>query len=183
MSVSRYKYVDGERVEMADAEYNDRVQEANLSSAREKLNDDFPSVSLTTEEKDALSNAGVNPVPIRKAAMREESKRRRQQHAIKPVTYDTNSFQADSNSQQKIQGAIERARADNANNSDTWSTQWKLADNTFTEVTQSDLESVFALVADQVESAYNREAEINGDIDTATTIDDLNAIDVTSGWP
>jgi len=118
-----------------------------------------------------------------KQEMREKAKELRQEHGTKPVTYDGNSFQADGNSQQKIQGAIERARAYNANNSDEWSTQWKLADNTFTEITQSGLEAVFALVADQVEAAYNREAEITGDISAATTTRDLNAIDVTAGWP
>lgn len=113
-----------------------------------------------------------------KKGLKEEVKKRRQQVEVDPIEYNGNKFQTNPNSQQKIMGAITRAKIYNANNTDTWSTQWKLADNSFVEVTKSDLEAVFALLADQLEAAYNRESEINAAIDAALTIDELNAIDL-----
>lgn len=107
----------------------------------------------------------------------------RREKALAPVEYNGDLYNADSKSQQRIQGAIERAKIYNANNEDTWSQAWKLADNTFTEVTQADLENIFALMSEQMEAAYTRESELNGQIDAASTHSDLDAIDITAGWP
>jgi hypothetical protein len=34
-----------------------------------------------------------------------------------------------------------------------------------------------------VQAAYNNEAQLLSEIEAATTIDDLDAIDLTTGWP
>lgn len=115
-------------------------------------------------------------------AVIKEVKGRREKNARAPVSYDGSEFDADGESQQKIQGAIQRAKRYNTQ-SNTWQTKWKLADNTFRTVTQSDLEAVFDLIAAQVEAAYNREAELVQEIGSASTIDELKAIDVESHWP
>jgi hypothetical protein len=112
-----------------------------------------------------------------------EVKGRREKNAQKPVTYNGFKFDADIQSQQKIQGAIQLAKQYNAKNSDTWSTDWKLADNSFTEVNKSDLESIFGLIGDQVQKSYSQESTFLQKIESAKTINELNKIDLTSGWP
>jgi len=181
--VADQKIVNGKRVELSDAETEKRLLEMNISAAISKLESDFPTANLNTEEKDALSASDKDGVTIRKEAMREEAKRLREKRGTKPVTYDGDEYDADPTSRRQVQGAIERAKSYNLDNVDTWSQEWKLADGSFTTVTQADLEAVSTLMWEQMEAAYTREAEIEDALSTAATISDLNAIDVTTGWP
>jgi hypothetical protein len=123
------------------------------------------------------------PLQDYKEDLREEAKLRRQSAGRAPIEYDGGPFEVDRDSQLMISSTIETAKRYNANHSDEWTAQWKLANGDFQQVTQSDLESVYALLEDQVESAFAREAEINAQIDAASTHSDLDAIDITAGWP
>jgi hypothetical protein len=51
------------------------------------------------------------------------------------------------------------------------------------QLSYDDLAAVVQAVNTQVQAAYNREAEILSQIEQATTIGELDAIDLTSGWP
>lgn len=118
-----------------------------------------------------------------KREMKNEAKLRRKDTGRDPVEYEGDAFDADRDSQMMVSDAITVAKRYNANNSDTWESTWKLEDGSFRSVTQQDLEAVFKKIEKQVESAYQREADINGSIDSASTISDLEDIDMEVGWP
>lgn len=118
-----------------------------------------------------------------KREMRNEAKLRRKSAGRSPVEHEGDVFEAGRDSQVMISDAIRVAKRYNENNSDDWESTWKLEDGSFRSVTQSDLQTVFQKIEMQVESAYGREAEINSEIDSASSISDLEDIDMKAGWP
>jgi hypothetical protein len=110
-------------------------------------------------------------------------KEKRTEHARKPVSYDGNKFGAGPESQQKLTGKLTYAQAAGKDTDSTWSVGWKTADNSFVQLSYDDLAAVVEAVNAQVQAAYNNEAQLLSEIEAATTIDDLDAIDLTTGWP
>jgi len=110
-------------------------------------------------------------------------KEKRTEHARKPVSYDGNEFDADPTAQQKLTGKLTYAQAAGKDTDSSWSVGWKTADNNDVQLSYDDLAAVVQAVNTQVQAAYNREAELLSKIEQATTIDGLEAIDLTSGWP
>jgi 2-keto-3-deoxy-L-rhamnonate aldolase RhmA len=51
------------------------------------------------------------------------------------------------------------------------------------QLSYDDLAAVVQTVNEQVQAAYNNEAQLLAQIEQATTIDELEAIDLTTGWP
>lgn len=118
-----------------------------------------------------------------KDALREEAAARRTKRARKPVSYDGNKFDANQKAQQKLTGKLTYAQATGKDTDSTWSVGWKTADNSFVQLSYTDLETIVKAVNNQVQAAYNNEAQLLSEIEQATTIDELEAIDLTSGWP
>jgi len=110
-------------------------------------------------------------------------KERRTKHARKPVTHDGYKYDADVEAQQKLTGKLTYAQAAGKDTDSTWSVGWKTAGNDFVQLSYDDLSAVVQAVNQQVQSAYKNEAELLAQIEQATTIDGLEAIDLTSGWP
>jgi len=110
-------------------------------------------------------------------------KEKRTKHARKPVSYNGNQFDADPQAQQKLTGKLTYAQAGGKDSGPAWSVGWKTANNSFVQLSYDDLAAVVQAVNTQVQAAYNREAEILSQIEQATTIGELDAIDLTSGWP
>ncbi|MCS3610969.1 DUF4376 domain-containing protein [Salinibacter ruber] len=115
--------------------------------------------------------------------LKEEAAARRTQHARKPVAYGNHEFDADAEAQQKLVGKLTYAQAAGKDTDSTWSVRWKTAGNDFVQLSYDDLAAVVQAVNQQVQAAYNREAQLLSEIEAATTIDELEAIDLTSGWP
>lgn len=110
-------------------------------------------------------------------------KEKRTKHARKPVTYDGHKYDADVEAQQKLVGKLTYAQAAGKDTDSTWSVGWKTANDNFVQLSYDDLAVVVQAVNQQVQSAYNREAQLLADIESATTINELDAIDLTTGWP
>jgi len=177
------RIVDGKEVAIPQSEQNAINQRRAASGAVQRLRGNFPSVSLTQFEKDALAAKGYDAVVVRSEAMIEKVKSLRVERARKPVTYDGNQFDADPQAQQKLTGKLTYAQAAGKDPDSTWSVRWKTANNTFVQLSYRDLENVVEAVNEQIQAAYNREAEILTQIEQATTIEELNAISIESGWP
>jgi hypothetical protein len=118
-----------------------------------------------------------------KKAVVMEAKGRRIKNARKPVSYDGNKFGAGPESQQKLTGKLTYAQATGKDSDSSWSVGWKTANNSYVQLSYTDLENVVQAVNEQVQAAYNNEAQLLADIEAATTIDELDAIDLTTGWP
>jgi len=118
-----------------------------------------------------------------KDALRKEAAARRTKHARKPVAYDGHEYDADPQAQQKLTGKLTYAQAAGKDTDSTWSVGWKTANNSFVQLSYDDLAAVVQAVNEQVQAAYNNEAQLLSKIEQATTIDELNSIDLTSGWP
>jgi len=118
-----------------------------------------------------------------KDALRKEVAARRTKHARKPVSYNGHEFDADTTAQQKLTGKLTYAQAAGKDTDSSWSVGWKTANNDFVQLSYDDLAAVVQAVNEQVQAAYNREAELLAQIEQATTIGELDAIDLTSGWP
>jgi len=110
-------------------------------------------------------------------------KEKRTEHARKPVSYDGNEFDADPTAQQKLTGKLTYAQAAGKDTDSSWSVGWKTANDNFVQLSYTDLENIVQAVNTQVQAAYNREAQLLSKIEQATTISELDAIDLTSGWP
>jgi hypothetical protein len=118
-----------------------------------------------------------------KDALRKEAAARRTKHARKPVTYDGHKYDADVEAQQKLVGKLTYAQAAGKDTDSTWSVGWKTANDDFVQLSYDDLAAVVQAVNEQVQAAYNREAQLLSKIQQATTISELDVIDLTSGWP
>ena len=118
-----------------------------------------------------------------KDALRKEAAARRTKHAHKPVTYNGYKYDANTQAQQKLTGKLTYAQAAGKDSDSTWSVGWKTADNSFVQLSYTDLEIIVEAVNNQVQAAYNNEAQLLSQIDQAATIDEIEAIDLTSGWP
>jgi len=110
-------------------------------------------------------------------------KKKRTTHARKPVAYDGHEYDADPQAQQKLTGKLTYAQAAGKDTDSSWSVGWKTANDNFVQLSYTDLENIVQAVNTQVQAAYNREAQLLSKIEQATTISELDAIDLTSGWP
>jgi len=183
MEVPEYKVIDGQRIRLTESEKNKIKQRRTAESAVQRLRENFPSVSLTQSEKDALAAEGDNAVAIRSEAIIEKARSLRVENAQKPVSYDGSQFDADAAAQQKLTGKLTYAQAIGKDNDSSWSVGWKTANDNFVQLSYTDLENVVEAVNKQIQAAYNREAEILAQVEQATTIEELNAISIESGWP
>ena len=144
---------------------------------------DGEKVALTDQEKEKLAAERTPSLSERKESVLLKVKELRNKNAHKAVTYDGNQFDADPQAQQKLTGKLTYAQTTGKDTDSTWSVGWKTANNDFVQLSYTDLENVVGAVNAQIQAAYNREAEILAQIEQATTIEELNAISIESGWP
>lgn len=146
--VAKHRMVDGEQVELSDAE-------------REQIAEEWtPTVSERRKER------------------KQEVREVREKKAKQPVTVSGNTYSASERAMIRIVGAAQRAPG-----VQDWSVPIPTEDGTYPQVTASEVKSIRDAIGKQVEDCYRREAELMSKLDAATTLDDLNAIDITTGWP
>lgn len=155
----------------------DRFEQVN--NAKQRLNE----IENDTLQKGLELKKRARTFDKYKEAVVTEAKGRRIKNAQKPVSYNGNKFEADHTSQQKLTSKLTYAQAAGKDTDSSWSVGWKTADNNFVNLTYTDLETVVEKVNNQVQAAYNNESQLLSQIDQATTIDELESIDLTSGWP
>ncbi|MCS3827434.1 hypothetical protein GGP85_002904 [Salinibacter ruber] len=113
-----------------------------------------------------------------RAHLLEAVKQKRHEAETQGVSYNGHVFGTDSESRQAVAQTLEYAR-----DQQSFSTTWKTSDGFMTGVTASDLEAVRDKIASLRQAAFDREATLATEINAAATIQELTAVDITSGWP
>jgi len=108
----------------------------------------------------------------------EKLKEKRHEVETRGIDYNGHRFASDSESRQSVVETLEYAR-----DQDSFSTVWKTSTGFMNDVTAADLEAVRDKIASLRQQAFDREATLATEINAAATIDELKAIDITSGWP
>lgn len=91
-------------------------------------------------------------------------------------------FDTDEAARANINGAVTGAILSAQSNQD-FSIRWKLADNTVTELSGSQMIAVGVTVLAHVSACHSRSQALGELIWSATSYDELNNIDVLTGWP
>lgn len=129
--------------------------------------------------------AGNTPTPLPtptlaevKAAKLAKLAERRWRAETAGVTVNGLSIPSDAASQSKLTAAVVACVLDNA-----YSVNWKLADGTFQMLDHATLIAVAQAVRAHVQSCFDREAMLAGEIAAAADAAALAAIDIETGWP
>lgn len=85
--------------------------------------------------------------------------------------WNSNTFQCDQISQMRINAAVQAAVID-----DAISMIWTLADNTTQTFNATELKQIGKALSDHIKQCHDRGRILRGDIDAATTVEDLEAI-------
>lgn len=93
---------------------------------------------------------------------------------------DGNAYATDRESQTKYTAvAVAISQAD----PNTWSINWKTNDGQFVVLNAQQMMAVINMVMYHVQSSFNKEFEFIEAIDACTTVEEVLAIDIESGWP
>jgi len=84
----------------------------------------------------------------------------------------------DPESQTKYIGAVVGAQID-----PNVSVKWKMSDGTFVQLNAQAIVGLAMTVRAHVQACFDREAVLRAEIDAAQTAEELDAIDITVGWP
>jgi len=95
----------------------------------------------------------------------------RQVRELSTFEWNTHTFQCDEASQMRIQAAVQAAIID-----DGLSMVWTLADNTTQTFNATELKQIGKALSDHVKQCHDRGRILRGEIEAATTVDDLEAI-------
>jgi len=110
-------------------------------------------------------------------------------HAEVKMTRDTKEWSgvltpsglidSDPDSQRKISGAVSAAIVIG----DTFSREWRMKDNSVVTLDKTDMITVGLTVMQHVSACQDKKNALDAQIDAVSTIEDLQAIDITTGWP
>ena len=100
-----------------------------------------------------------------------EIKGNREETEFGSFTKDDLTFQSDSKSQSRIQGAVQRSQAD-----PSISIDWTLADNTTQTFTGTEYIEVGNALSAHVAACHVKATTLRGQINSATTLEEINAI-------
>jgi hypothetical protein len=94
------------------------------------------------------------------------------------TTFNGSLLSTDPVSQTKYVGAVVGAQLD-----PSAILNWKMADGSFVELDASEITAIAMAVRAHIQACFDREAELRALIDVAVDQEDLDAIDITTGWP
>jgi hypothetical protein len=95
----------------------------------------------------------------------------RQMRELSTFEWNTHTFQCDEASQMRIHAAVQAAIIDDGLNM-----VWTLADNTTQTFNATELKQIGKALSDHVKQCHERGRILRGEIEAATTVDDLEAI-------
>lgn len=94
------------------------------------------------------------------------------------TTYNSYRFATDKDSQIKYLGILVSSMMD-----PTFTTQFKTMDNEYVTLTNTDVVGLSMQVKSHIQACYDNDASILEQINAATTVEEIDAIDVSVGWP
>lgn len=122
-------------------------------------------------------------VDDQRAALWERAKALRDQHKVAGVTIaNVGTVQTDDVSTQNITGLVVMAQVAIANGQ-PFSEPFTLADNSVVTFDAAGMIGMGVAVGQFVSAVYARARDLRTQLDAATTLEALAAIDVTAGWP
>lgn len=117
-----------------------------------------------------------------KKEMRRRVNAERDLQEVKPFSYLGKRFDADERSVTRIMGAVQAAQAALAAGA-PFSVGWVCADNTIVTLDAQQTIALPAALTQRVYAVHLRARALKADVDAAASLDDLAAIDITTGWP
>jgi hypothetical protein len=131
----------------------------------------------TLEEIDAINNP-AKPLEAVKAELRAKVNEKRNQIEIAGFPYMGKIFDSDPRSFYRITTANDAAMKD-----PSFSIEWTVADNTKLAMNAEQMLGVMPALAGFGQLIFNKSVELKEAIEAATTIEELQAIDINAGWP
>lgn len=119
-----------------------------------------------------------NDLPALKEHLKQKLKEQRHEVETRGVDYNGHTFGSDAESRQSVIETLEYAR-----DQQSFSTVWKTQDGYMQDVTEADLVAVRDKIASLRQAAFQNEANIAADIESATDASTLLSIDLEVGWP
>lgn len=96
------------------------------------------------------------------------------------ITIDNLVYATDRESQIKYTAiAVAISQAD----PQTWSVNWKTSDGQFITLNSTQMMTRTNIVMEYVQGCFNREYDIQLEIDACSTVEELLLVDINSGWP
>lgn len=114
-----------------------------------------------------------------KARKKAELKLKRNQEEWKGVTTPLGIVDSDPDSQRKVSGAVTMAMIGGTN----FSIDWRMQDNSVVTHDHDAMITMGLAVGQHVSACQDRKNELEALIDAATTAEELDAVDITQGWP
>lgn len=112
-------------------------------------------------------------------ALKQKAAYNRWQFEKQGVTVNGTQFRSEESTRQALVTTIVYAKRYNKNHADNFTANWKLGDGSFIDMTLTDLEDLMDAIAARRESGFNQESAIIDNLDAASTIDELLAVDLT----
>lgn len=78
---------------------------------------------------------------------------------------------------------VDQAALDAERRPDGWQKRWHLGSGQWVSLDATQIETIRSTGADHVEAAFNRHEALQGEIDAATTLQELADVNIESGWP
>lgn len=117
-----------------------------------------------------------------KKEMRRRINAERDLQEVMPFIYLGKRFDADERSVSRIMGAVQAAQAALAAGA-PFSVDWVCADNTIVTLDAQQMIAIPAALAQRIYAIHLHARTLKAEVEAATSLDDLAAIDVTAGWP
>jgi hypothetical protein len=128
-------------------------------------------------EEGGVWSAQEKPIEHLRALWRGRLAARRWAAEEKGIEINGAFFASDAGSQGKLTGAALAAVIDNA-----YTVQWKTGAG-FITLTATQIIAAAQAVRAHVQACFDHEADVAAEIDAADTLAELQAIDVSAGWP
>lgn len=125
--------------------------------------------------KYSILSTDINTIKTRKIA---SLKQLRDEYLYGGISYANTVFQTDDLTQQRMTGAALAVTVD-----PTIVINWKTNDGSFLEMSSSDIISVATLIRLHIQACFNNEMTLKEQIENANTTNDIQSIDIQSGWP
>ena len=78
---------------------------------------------------------------------------------------------------------VDQARLDSKERPTNWVKRWKFASGVWADIDATQIEFIRSKIADHVEAAFAKNEQLENSVNNATSLSELYAIDITSGWP
>lgn len=138
-----------------------------------------PDYAHLTDDEFAVLDERHSDAAAAREHMKAEAASIRYAHEVGGTTFSGFPVLTDRDAQSKIAAAAQAAALGMLPNG----VRWKAADSSWRALTASDVQSLYAAVADHVQACYAREAAVGDDLDAMTDPEAILAYDLTAGWP